>query len=233
MQPPDGPPVCAALKALPSGMPPPMSSTIWRSVIPIGTSMSPVFTRSPASANTFVPVFAFSADRREPVCALAHDRRDVGEGLDVVDHRRGAPEAPFGWVRGTQAWDAPAAFDRGEKRRLLTANECTRPNPDVDVERELGVEDVATEETLATRDPDRAIEALDGSRVFGTHVDVGLGSAGGICRDRRFPRAGGADRLPSPCGPCRHRGRLRRRWRRRTSSSPSDAASSAHFDPTG
>jgi len=38
MQPPEGPPVCAALNALPSGMPPPISKMIWRSVMPIGTS---------------------------------------------------------------------------------------------------------------------------------------------------------------------------------------------------
>ena len=37
------PPVCTALNARPSVMPPPISSTISRSVIPIGTSIRPVF----------------------------------------------------------------------------------------------------------------------------------------------------------------------------------------------
>ena len=39
MQPPDGPPVWTALNARPSGAPPPISNTISRSVIPIGTSL--------------------------------------------------------------------------------------------------------------------------------------------------------------------------------------------------
>ena len=55
MQPPDGPPVCAALNLWPPGMPPPMSSTTSRSVVPIGTSTRPVLWILPPSANTFVP----------------------------------------------------------------------------------------------------------------------------------------------------------------------------------
>src|SRR5690349_19362781 len=56
MQPPDGPPVCTALIVPPSGAPPPISSTILRSVVPIGTSIRPVFRILPASAKTFVPL---------------------------------------------------------------------------------------------------------------------------------------------------------------------------------
>src|SRR5512143_1987941 len=60
MQPPEGPPVWTALNFL-SGfsMPPPMSKIISRSVIPMGTSMSPVFLILPVRAKTFVP-FDFS-----------------------------------------------------------------------------------------------------------------------------------------------------------------------------
>ena len=56
MQPPEGPPVCTALNCLPSGMPPPISSTISRSVVPIGTSIRPVLSTLPASAKTLVPL---------------------------------------------------------------------------------------------------------------------------------------------------------------------------------
>src|ERR1035441_79745 len=50
MQPPEGPPVCTALYCLPSGMPPPIWWMISRSVIPMGTSMRPVFSTRPARA---------------------------------------------------------------------------------------------------------------------------------------------------------------------------------------
>src|ERR1700758_5254675 len=56
MQPPDGPPVWTALNFLPSGIPPPISNRIWRSVMPIGTSIRPVFLIFPASAKTLVPL---------------------------------------------------------------------------------------------------------------------------------------------------------------------------------
>src|SRR6516162_6474791 len=56
MQPPDGPPVWTALILPPSGAPPPISSTIFRRLVPIGTSMRPVLVILPASANTLVPL---------------------------------------------------------------------------------------------------------------------------------------------------------------------------------
>ena len=94
MQPPEGPPVCTALNCLPSGMPPPISKMISRSVIPIGTSISPVFCTRPASAKTLVPLLFSVPMLREPVAAVADDGRDVGEGLDVVDQRGLRPTVP-------------------------------------------------------------------------------------------------------------------------------------------
>ena len=55
MQPPEGPPVFAALNLWPPGMPPPISSTTSRRVVPIGTSTRPVLLILPPSANTLVP----------------------------------------------------------------------------------------------------------------------------------------------------------------------------------
>ena len=56
MQPPEGPPVCTALIVPPSGTPPPISSTISRRVVPIGTSTRPVLRTLPARAKTLVPL---------------------------------------------------------------------------------------------------------------------------------------------------------------------------------
>ncbi len=56
MQPPEGPPVWIALNFLPSGIPPPMSKTISRSVIPIGTSTRPVLLILPTREKIFVPL---------------------------------------------------------------------------------------------------------------------------------------------------------------------------------
>src|ERR1035438_7520867 len=55
MQPPLGPPSCTALNSRPCLMPPPISSTTSRIVIPMGTSIRPPRWIFPASANTFVP----------------------------------------------------------------------------------------------------------------------------------------------------------------------------------
>ena len=53
--PPEGPPICTALNAASPLMPPPISKITSFSVVPIGTSISPVCFTLPVSANAFVP----------------------------------------------------------------------------------------------------------------------------------------------------------------------------------
>ncbi len=52
--PPDGPPICTALNSPPL-TPPPISKITSRSVVPIGTSISPVLFTFPVRAKAFVP----------------------------------------------------------------------------------------------------------------------------------------------------------------------------------
>ena len=146
MQPPDGPPVCTALRRLPSGIPPPISKTISRSVMPIGTSISPVFCTRPASAKTFVPLlFSVPMDAYQAP-AVPHDRRNIRERFHVVDQRRAAPETRFRGIRRPGFRIAASAFDRGDQRGFFATNECTCAQPDVDIERERRAADIIAEE---------------------------------------------------------------------------------------
>ena len=77
MHPPEGPPVWAALNFFPWGMPPPISSTIVRRVVPMGTSTRPVFWIRPPRANTLVPLL-FSLPMEENHSA---PRRMMGQML--------------------------------------------------------------------------------------------------------------------------------------------------------
>ena len=54
-QPPEGPPICTALNFLLSLMPPPISKMISLRLIPIGTSIRPVFLTLPVRTNALVP----------------------------------------------------------------------------------------------------------------------------------------------------------------------------------
>ena len=55
-QPPEGPPIWAALNVRPRGTPPPISDTTSRRLIPMGTSTRPVFCTFPTSAKILVPL---------------------------------------------------------------------------------------------------------------------------------------------------------------------------------
>src|SRR4030043_47673 len=54
--PPEGPPICTALNALPLGIPPPISKTTSLMVTPMGTSTKPVLFTLPANEKIFVPL---------------------------------------------------------------------------------------------------------------------------------------------------------------------------------
>ena len=136
--------------------------------------MSPVLRMRPASAKTLVPLECSVPMRGEPVAAVADDGGDVGEGLDVVDERRRAPEPGLGGVGGARAGLAAAALDGGHERRLLAADEGACAEPDLDLEAELGLADVGTEEAGALGLADGRLEPVHRQRVLGADVDEAL-----------------------------------------------------------
>ena len=93
MQPPEGPPVCTALIVPPSGAPPPISSTICRRVVPIGTSTRPVLRILPARAKTLVPLLfsvPMPANQSAPLRMIGGTLAKVSTLLISVGH---APQA--------------------------------------------------------------------------------------------------------------------------------------------
>src|SRR5690349_18902269 len=106
MQPPEGPPVCTALIVCPSGAPPPISSTICRRGIPMGTSMSPLFVILPVSANTLVPLL-FSvpklAYQSAPFLRIGATLANVSTLLSNV----GQPHSPLSAGKGGRGRGVP------------------------------------------------------------------------------------------------------------------------------
>ena len=202
MQPPDGPPVCTALILPPSGAPPPISSTICRSVVPIGTSTRPVLRILPASAKTFVPLLfsvPIAANQSAPV---ADDRRDVGEGLDVVDQRRDCPRGPprpgyGGRGRGVPRWPSIEAIS------AVSSPQTNAPAPIRRSIRKLN----GDSKIWLPSSPSRLRLLIAGLAAGGSPADTRRGRrcSPGRRRPRRrrwpCPRARGADRSPARCGP--------------------------------
>ena len=210
-----------------------MSKTISRSVMPMGTSTSPVFLTLPASAKTLVPLLPsvpIAANQSAPV---EHDRRHVGQGLDVVDDGRLAPEPRDGREGRPRPRHAAPALDRGDQRRLLAADEGAGALLDLEVEAEAGAEDVVAEQAAAPRAcVDGDVQVLDGQRVLGAARRCSL-------RWRRWRRR------RSPCPRARVRVALEHARSMNAPGSPSSAlqityfaspgcsAASSHFMPVG
>ena len=101
--------------------------------MPIGTSISPVLLTLPARAKTLVPLlFSVPMPANHSPPSL-DNRRDVGEGFDVVDQRGAAPEARLPRGIGRARPRLPAlAFDRGDQRRLFAADERAGPKAQIE-----------------------------------------------------------------------------------------------------
>ena len=114
---------------------------------------------------------------------VGDDPRHVGEGLDVVDVRRLAPEAGHGRVRRARARHAALALDARDERRLLAADEGAGAELEVQIELPARAEAVGAQEAVRLRVRHGLREALDGQRVLGAHVHVALVRADGdSCR---------------------------------------------------
>ena len=131
-QPPEGPPICTALNFLPSRMPPPMSKMTSRRVVPMGTSIRPVFTTLPVRAKALVPgLFSVpmlryqSAPRRMMQGTLAK----VSTLLRTVGL---CPQAVLDGARGLDARHAALALDGGGQGAALAADERACAAVDVD-----------------------------------------------------------------------------------------------------
>ncbi len=134
MQPPDGPPICTALYALPSGIPPPMSKTTWRIVVPMATSTRPVWVTLPERAKTLVPLLVSvptAAKASGPIVMRCGMLASVSTLLMMV----GLPNSP--WTAGKggpRTRHAAPALDAVDQRGLLAADERAGAHLDDDVQ---------------------------------------------------------------------------------------------------
>ncbi len=117
-QAPEGPPICTALKLAPPRIPPPTSKIISRRVVPMGTSMRPVFSMFPVRAKALVPGL-FSGPiplyQAAPFCSISGTLAKVSTLFKTV----GFSNRPCSTVRG--------GFTRGMPR--LPSIEAVRALP--------------------------------------------------------------------------------------------------------
>ena len=114
----------------------------------------------------------FRADGGEPVRAVQDDRRDAGQGLDVVDDGGLAEQALAGRKGRLGLGLAALALDRGHQGGFLAADESAGAHADLDVEVEAGPEDILAQQAVVLGLFDGHAQALDGQRIFGPDIDV-------------------------------------------------------------
>ena len=127
---------------------------------------------------------ALRAHVAEPFAAVAHDRRDVGIGLDVVDQRRLAPESAHRRIRRPRLRSAAPSFDRGEQCRLFAADKRAGAETNLDIEIEGRIADAAAQQTAPPRLAQGSGQPRYGQRILRAHVDESLARANRVGCDR-------------------------------------------------
>ena len=182
-QPPDGPPICTALNALPFLMPPPISYTTSRIVVPMGTSIRPVLTTLPVRAKAFVPELPSvptDLNQSAPFLIMSGTLANVSTLFRQV----GLPYRPLSTERGGFVRGMPRLpLDGRGHGRALAADERARAAVDVHVEVEAAAEDVVTQQAQLLRLFDGNSEPVHGHGILGADIDVALGRARGNARD--------------------------------------------------
>ena len=123
------------------------------------------------------------ADGGVALGALAHDYRDVGQGLDVVDDRGLGEQAALRRVGRPRPRHTAPAFDAVHERGFFAAHERAGAHLDVELQVEPAAHDVVADEAVGRGARDGLAQTLHRQRVFGANVDVGVFGADGVGGD--------------------------------------------------
>ena len=181
MQPPEGPPICTALHFLPLGMPPPTPKT---TLADGGAHRDFHQAGAPHHAGQGEHLGALAARRcpwrrtpRRRICMMVGTLAKVSTLLMTV----GLPNRPgLDGIGRTGPRHAALAFDAVHQGGFLAADEGAGAHLDDDVEVEAAAQDVLAQQAVFLGLGDGGLQVLDGQRVLGADVDVGLGGADGV-----------------------------------------------------
>jgi hypothetical protein len=137
----------------------------------------------PESANTLVPLLLAVPTAAKASPPISIKARDAGQRLHVVDDRGHAEKARYRREGRTRARHAALALDALHERGFFAADEGASAHLEHDFQVETAAQNVLAQQSVFGRLGNRGLETLDGQRVLGANVDVGLAGANGVGRD--------------------------------------------------
>ena len=203
MQPPEGPPICAALNCLPLRD---AAADVVDQLAQRHADRAPRPGRCcsilPASAKTLVPRLFAVPMRGVPVAAVQEDRRHVGDRSRRCSAGSACPTDPL--RPGTAAAGAARRdCPRSRSSARVSSPQTNAPEP---MRISTSKSNPVPRMFLPSRPRSRGLgdgdaEPFDGQRILGADVDVALRRRRSCGRRWPCPRSRCADRLPARCGP--------------------------------
>ena len=126
---------------------------------------------------------ASSAKRCKPLRAVEENRRNIGEGLDIVDDGRFAPEAAVCRIGGPRTRLAALALDRMNKGGFFAADKCACSEAKLKIKIKTAVQYVLAKQAMLAAQLDGFFKPLDGHRILGPDIDKSLVGGNGESAD--------------------------------------------------
>ena len=134
----------------------------------------------PAQAIDARPLALLRAILRIGRRAKPHDRRQAGDGLQVIDDRRAAIETDDRRERRLEAWIAALALQRLQQRALLAADVGSRAGMHGDLQIVAAAEDILSKQSRRVGFLHGALDLLISLGQFATDVDESVAHARGV-----------------------------------------------------
>ena len=126
----------------------------------------------------------FGTHRGEPIGTIVDDLCDIRIGFNVVDDGGLTVKTLYCRERRTGARFASVTFDRSEKSRFFTANECTSTKADVHIKIKTGIENIFAKQAVFSCLFDSDFQTVNCDGIFGTDVYVAFVCTDCIASDR-------------------------------------------------
>src|SRR6056297_251570 len=101
---------------------------------------------------------------------MAKDVCQLSKSLRVIDKGRFPPEPPVCRIGRTHPGEPPLALDRGNQRRLLTADKCSRSMIDMEIKIEMCIKDIISQVTMLIAHFYRLLDPFYRQGIFCTNV---------------------------------------------------------------
>ena len=131
-----------------------------------------------------MPLLVCVPSEANAIGTTGHQLGQIRKSLDIIDNRRLAKHTANRRERRPRTRHASLTLDTANQSRLFATDKCTGTHLHDNLKIKTAAENIFAKQPIGFRLSHRDIEPLNGKRIFGTDIDIGLRRTNAIRRNR-------------------------------------------------